>query len=128
MRTILIIDDEDMIRDLLNRALTRLNYSILTAENGATGVDLFGNRFQEIDMVIVDMLMPDMNGGEVIRRLKAIDPNVITVLSSGQGECEVQAVVSDVEATGYILKPFRISQLSDSIDEIFKAVEVVSRD
>lgn len=127
MKTILIIDDEVMIRDLLNRALTKMNYTVLAAENGTTGLEIFNNHYQEIDMVIVDMLMPDMNGTAVVYKMKEIDAGVITVLSSGQGESEIQEAVKDVGATGYLLKPFRVTQLSSIIDEIFMSAEVLSQ-
>ncbi len=126
MKTILIIDDQVMIRDLLKRALTKLNYTVLSAEDGTSGLAIFESRSQEIDMVIVDMLMPDMNGTEVVDHIEKINANVVTVLSSGQCECEIQAAVTTIGANGYLLKPFRVSQLSEKIEAIFSAVELTS--
>ncbi|MGQ9560096.1 MAG: PAS domain S-box protein [Candidatus Oleimicrobiaceae bacterium] len=108
---VLLVDDQEEILALGQRMLSRYGYRVLAAKGGAEGVELFRQRAGEIDLVILDVLMPDMAGEECARRMRAIRPEVAILLTSGyvpapRGQAEL-AQVSD----GMLQKPFDLSQL-----------------
>ena len=118
--TILIVDDEEMILDVGKALLEKLGYRILTAANGPAALDIFRRNPAEIDLVILDMIMPEMNGTETYKRLKQIDPGVRVLLCSGYS---VDGVASDIlrqSTDGFIQKPFDIKNLSFKVHEALK--------
>ena len=80
---VLLVDDEDIILDVGSRILEKLGYEVLIANNGKKAIEIFKENADRIDMVILDMVMPDMGGGDTYDRLKEIDPDIKTLLSSG---------------------------------------------
>ena len=105
---ILVIDDEPPIRRFLRAALTNHNYRWLEAENGQSGLDLILNR--QPDLAILDLGLPDMDGLEVLRRVREWSPMPIVVLSArGQEQDKVAAL--DLGADDYLTKPFGLSEL-----------------
>lgn len=81
--TILIVDDHETIWDFLIDALQELGYSVLLAENGLDAVEIYEANPDQIDLVLLDMIMPKSGGHQTFMRLKAIDPEVKVILSSG---------------------------------------------
>src|SRR5437899_2321335 len=86
--TILVVDDEEMVRCLAKTTLEWYGYTVLAAENGEQGVELFTALADQITLVLLDMTMPVMSGEETMRRLKKIRPDVRVILSSGYNEVE----------------------------------------
>lgn len=105
---ILLIEDEPPIRRFLRAALTNHNYRWLEAENGQSGLDLILNR--QPDLAILDLGLPDMDGLEVLRRVREWSPMPIVVLSArGQEQDKVAAL--DLGADDYLTKPFGVAEL-----------------
>jgi two-component system cell cycle sensor histidine kinase/response regulator CckA len=116
--TVLLVDDEDGIRMVAGRILQQLGYQVLSAENGLRALEIYRQERDRIDLVILDMLMPGMGGPETFQELKAIDPGVRVLLSSGyslDGEAQ-QAMAAG--ARGFIQKPYRLAVLSHKVAEI----------
>ncbi len=114
-RTVLYADDEFLIMEAADKMLRQLGYRILKAYNGREAVDAFGDHKDEIDLVILDMIMPRMDGGEAYDRIRSIKPDVKVLLSSGYG---VDGPASEILARGcdgFLQKPFGIEELSSKI-------------
>ncbi|MEJ2056189.1 MAG: response regulator, partial [Calditrichaceae bacterium] len=82
-KTILVIDDEEMIREIAHDMLTHLGYNIITAGDGEEAVEVFKKQHQTIDLVLVDLIMPKMNGIICFQRMKEINQEVPIVVASG---------------------------------------------
>ena len=115
-RHILVVDDEKAIRGLTKRILTLKGYSVTTCAGGAKAVDAYSRLRDEIDLVILDMIMPTMNGIETLRQLKQIDPTVRAILCSAFIPDLKGRTVADEGFVGFISKPFGIDDLLATID------------
>ena len=119
--TILLVDDEDIILDVAQELLKTLGYKVLTAKSGDAAVELYKANRDDIDMVILDMIMPDMDGGETYDRLKEINPNLKVLLSSGYSIDGQASEIMLRGCNGFIQKPFNINDLSQTIRAIFSS-------
>ena len=117
-KTILVIDDEDMVREMVTERLDILGYKSLTAVDGEQGVQVYKDRFNEIDLVLMDFMMPRMNGVEAFERLLEIDPDVKVILSSGYAEDTVNSMCGDRKPSGILQKPYRIEILREELGRI----------
>jgi PAS domain S-box-containing protein len=115
---ILLIDDEDMIVDIGRQILKTLGYRTITAGSGQDAIECFKKRRNEIDLVILDMIMPDMNGEQTYLNLKRLDPDVKVLLSSGYSIDGQAAKIMQQGCNGFIQKPFHLQHLSTKIREI----------
>ena len=116
--TILLVDDEEMIIDVGIQMLEKLGYKVFTAGNGKAAIDIYKKKKEKIDLVILDVIMPGMGGGETYDRLKEINPNVNVLLASGYG---INRQINEILArgcNGFIQKPFHMKLLSRKIREI----------
>ncbi len=113
--TLLLVDDEEMILDVGRQMLTALGYEILTASDGKTALDLYTEQQNRIDLVILDMVMPEMGGGELFDRLRTIDPEVRVVLASGYSINGQAVKILQRGCSGFIQKPFTIHDLSEKV-------------
>ncbi|MEA1992657.1 MAG: PAS domain S-box protein [Thermodesulfobacteriota bacterium] len=116
--SILFVDDEDRILDAGMEMLAALGYKVMVAGSGKQAIEVFKKDHGEIDMVILDMIMPGVGGGEVYDRIKAISPNVKVLLSSGYSIEGQAAKILKRGCNGFIQKPFNIKELSEKIREI----------
>lgn len=106
--TILIVDDHENIWDFLIDVLQKLGYCVLLAEDGVDAVEIYQSNPDQIDLVLLDMIMPKAGGHQTFYRLKAIDPDVKVLLSSGfVPEEEVQDLLAQ-GACGFLPKPHRL--------------------
>ena len=118
--SVLLIDDEELVLDVGGQMLRRLGYEVFSASSGAMGVEIFKERSKEIDLVILDMIMPKMGGDRTYELLKAVDPEVKVLLSSGYS-IEGKAVkIMEQGCSGFIQKPFSLNELSFRIKEILR--------
>ncbi len=116
--TILIVDDHETIWDFLIEALQELGYSVLLAENGEDAVEVYAANPRQVDLVLLDMIMPKAGGHETFFRLKAIDPGVNVLLSSGfMSEQEVGDLLRQ-GARGFIPKPHRLPTMAGEIRRV----------
>ncbi|MCK4603528.1 MAG: PAS domain S-box protein [Deltaproteobacteria bacterium] len=116
--SILFVDDEDRILDAGKKMLAALGYRVMVAGRGEQAIEVFKEDHGKIDMVILDMIMPGMGGGEVYDRIKAISPNVKVLLSSGYSIKGQAEKILKRGCDGFIQKPFKIKELSKKIREI----------
>ena len=116
--TILLIDDEEMIVKVGEELLQELGYEVLTACSGQEAIELYRNNADKIDLVIMDMIMPGMGGGETFDRLKEINPDIKVLLSSGYSINGQASQILERGCDGFIQKPFNLIQLSDKIHSI----------
>ncbi|MBW1707631.1 MAG: PAS domain S-box protein [Deltaproteobacteria bacterium] len=110
--TVLFVDDEEMIIEVGEQLIEGLGYRVLTARSGKEAIEIYRENKDQIDMVILDMIMPDMGGGEAYDRLKEIDPDVKVLLSSGYSINAQSAEIVNRGCNGFIQKPFNMKQLS----------------
>jgi len=115
---ILVVDDEDMIRESLKDILQSLGYNVITANSGKTAVELVKEN-KNLHLAIVDYAMPKMNGLETIKIIRGLNPNIRLLLSSGYAERE-QLLNKDVHIDGFIPKPYHITDLARKIKEVLK--------
>ncbi len=116
--TILIVDDHETIWDFLITALMKLGYTVLLAENGEDAVEIYRNNPGEIDMVLLDMVMPKCGGHQTFLILKSIDPQVKVLLSSGYvSETEVEDLLEQ-GACGFLPKPHRLPVVIKAIRQV----------
>jgi signal transduction histidine kinase len=116
--TILLIDDEKMIIDVGQELLQELGYDVLTASSGQDAIEIYRAKSAEIDLVIMDLIMPGMSGGETFDRLKKINSHVKVLLSSGYSINGQAAKILERGCDGFIQKPFNLNQLSEKIQGI----------
>jgi CheY-like chemotaxis protein len=116
--TILLVDDEDMIIDVGSQILASLGYMPLTARSGKEAIEVYQKNRDRIVMVVLDMIMPGMGGGETYDRLKKIDPEIRVLLSSGYSIDGQASEIMERGCNGFIQKPFNVMQLSLKIKEV----------
>ncbi|MBI5093551.1 MAG: PAS domain S-box protein [Candidatus Hydrogenedentes bacterium] len=109
--TVLVVDDEQMVRDLAKTTMERAGFSVLTAVDGRDGVDVFRQHASEIDVVLLDMTMPHMDGGEAFREIRRLRSDAKIVLSSGYSEEDAMGRFGELGLAGFIQKPYRITDL-----------------
>lgn len=119
-RTILLVDDEDMIWDVLSDMLQELGYQVILAGDGKEAVEIYSGNPGMIDLVILDMLMPNMGGQETFFMLKELNPDVKVLASSGYVSQEEIQDVMDAGASGFLRKPYHMADLARKIKEIFE--------
>ncbi|MBV9463231.1 MAG: response regulator, partial [Verrucomicrobiae bacterium] len=115
--TVLIVDDEQVVRTVASHILDEFGLKILTAESGPKAVEIYKKSGPEIDVVLLDMTMPGMNGVETFKELKKINPKVRVILTSGYSADEVQLNFDQGELAGFLEKPFTAQALSEKIGE-----------
>ncbi|MBW1841181.1 MAG: PAS domain S-box protein [Deltaproteobacteria bacterium] len=116
--TILLVDDEDLIVEVGKKLLAELGYTPLTAGNGAAAIKIYKKNRDRIALVILDMIMPEMDGGETYDRLKQINPHIKVLLSSGYSINGKAGEILERGCDGFIQKPFKISDMSKKMRAI----------
>jgi len=118
---LLLVDDEKEILDISSQLLEKIGYTVFTATSGAQALEILNLDGVEIDLVILDLVMPEMDGGVAFQRIRSINPDVKVLLWSGYHSDERVARLLDQGCVGFIQKPINISLLSKKIAEILKA-------
>ncbi|HXY55900.1 MAG TPA: PAS domain-containing protein [Nitrospirota bacterium] len=118
--TILVVDDEPMVRDLARDVLKRYGYTVLTAGGGEEAIERFRQRSDEIDAVILDMVMPAIEGREVFRRIQEMKPGVKVLVSSGYSHDRDAEELIEQGARRFLQKPFRIAELVRVVGEVME--------
>jgi len=116
--TVLVVEDEPLVRDLTVRALQKHGYTVLAAENGADALRVLGEHSGPIHMVITDAVMPLMGGRELIERLRTLYPGVKALLASGYTEEDFDAQVGLPESAAFLQKPFTSAALLRRVREV----------
>jgi two-component system, cell cycle sensor histidine kinase and response regulator CckA len=116
--TVLFADDEESLRALGSRMLERLGYRVITACDGREAVEIYRARQAEIDLVILDLTMPHLDGGQAFGKLRAIDPNVRVVLASGYSPEDVASRIGGDALVGVLQKPYTLSRMRDLLSAL----------
>jgi len=112
---VLVIDDEEPVREAVNDILEIEAIRVITAANGLEGVEIFEQQHQQIDLVLLDLSMPGLGGAETFRRLHKIDPTVPILLSSGYTQAEVDNQFSEERPAGFLQKPYNVNVLVEEV-------------
>jgi CheY-like chemotaxis protein len=116
--TVFLIDDDDMIVDVSEQILNSSGYDVVSAKSGKEAIEVYKENHSRIDMVILDMVMPDMGGGDTYDRLKEINPEIKVLLASGYDIDYQGRDIMERGCDGFIQKPFNMSELLEKIREI----------
>jgi CheY-like chemotaxis protein len=116
--TILIVDDEEIILDIVARMLERMNYIALKAVSGMAAIDIYKEKLEAIDLIILDIIMPKMNGTETYEKIKEINPNAKVLFASGYCIEGDVAEKLKIGCNGFIKKPFSMRNLSEKLREL----------
>jgi nitrogen-specific signal transduction histidine kinase/CheY-like chemotaxis protein len=117
--TILLVDDEEPICSVASDMLQKLGYGVLTAQNGEEALEQYRLHESRIDLVILDVNMPRMNGEETLIELKKINKNVKVILSSGYSKFEINGKFKDKGVAGFIQKPYTLDNFTKMIQIFF---------
>ena len=118
--TILLVDDEEVILEVGQELLEAMGYRVLIAGDGKKAIEVYEKNQDDIDIVILDMVMPNMGGGEAYDRMKEINPDIKVLLSSGYGINGEASEILERGCDGFIQKPFKIKELSGRIRGILE--------
>ncbi len=110
-----MIDDEEIIRNICKRILERIGFKVLIAGEGNEAIKLYKNKYKEIDLVLLDLVMPEMNGVVVFNELVKINPNIKVLVSSGYAEDEFVLELKNKGVEHFIQKPFQPNELLNEI-------------
>ncbi len=120
MKTILVVDDETKIRELLDQHLSNEGYQVLQAANGQEAVEIVRN--QQVDLVILDLMMPIMDGYEALRELRAINHRLPVIMLTAKTE-EIDMLLGlELGADDYLTKPFSLRELTARIKSVLRRV------
>ena len=118
--TILIIDDDQDVRDVTGTMLETMNFTVYKASGGCQGIDMYRQYASAMDIVIIDMTMHDMSGEDVLAQIKAIGGHPAVLVSSGYGEREVRRRFARKSVSGFIQKPYQMKTLVDKVASVMK--------
>jgi CheY-like chemotaxis protein len=124
---ILVVDDEQIVRNMVEQALARAGYEVLLAGNGAEALSVFSRNASRISLVLLDLVMPVMSGEEVLPHLLTMKPGVPVVVSSGHREEECRARLKEPRLAGFLQKPYTAASLAAKVQVLLgvtPAVEV----
>ncbi len=125
--TVLVVDDEELVREVEGTLLQRIGYNTLMASNSREACQLFKDKYKQIDLVILDMIMPDENGATTYKRLKRINPDVKVLIATGyMKDVNVDEILDDIP-NQIIMKPFKLGELTDKIDTILSFGQTLSQ-
>lgn len=116
MASILVIDDEESIRGLLSTVLKRKGYEVFLADSGQKGINMF-ERTRPL-ITILDLHMPDVDGIEVLRHIRAIDPQAYVIMMTGYGTEEAKAQALALGADDFLKKGFSLFELGETLRRV----------
>ena len=119
--TILIVDDEPMVRDVATAILKRAGMNVVTAEHGGQAVEVFAAEPERFALVLVDLTMPGLTGAETLRRIHEIRPDTPVVVMSGYNEAEASGRFEGKELAGFLEKPFSTGALTSVVQRALGA-------
>jgi CheY-like chemotaxis protein len=116
-QTVLVVDDEEIVRSIAKAALEKFGYGIVLAEDGREGVEIFTREPDRFSAVLLDLSMPVMGGEEALQRMLEANPDAKVILISGYDESDVMRRVGRTRAVGFLQKPFTASRLAQAVRE-----------
>lgn len=118
--TVLVVDDEVFILEVIAEVLEKLGYSVMAARGGREAADLYRDKWKDIDLIMLDMIMPEMSGDAAFDALRAINPAAKIILASGYSLTGRARQLMEKGAVSFIQKPYQISELSRKLAEAMK--------
>ncbi|MCA0366759.1 MAG: response regulator [Proteobacteria bacterium] len=118
--TILLVEDEDAVRAFGSRALRSRGYTIIEAQSGVDALEQVGNRIDEIDLVVSDVVMPEMDGPTLLKELRARNPQLRVIFVSGYAEEAFRKNLPDGQQFDFLPKPFGLKQLVEKVKEVME--------
>ena len=118
--TILVAEDDEAMRELVKDILESGGYNVIAAENGEAAVEAYTKREDEINLVILDMIMPKMNGSEAFKSLKKINPDVLVLLSSGYSQDGKAQELLNEGVAGFLGKPYQVRELLEKVRAVLE--------
>lgn len=115
-RNVLVVDDEVQVRQLLARMIERLGVQALVAADGQTAIDMLSDDVHGIDVVILDLSMPGMDGATTMKALQTMRPDLRIILSSGHGEEDSIGRCHGQIPAGFLPKPYRLDDVRRILD------------
>ena len=112
--TILVVEDEETVRNIAVKTLKKFGYNVLSATDGAEGIDIFSRERDNIDLILLDLTMPRISGEMVLDNIIQQDPRAKVIICSGMNDQSNDACAS---ARGYISKPYQLADLASKIRE-----------
>lgn len=119
-KTVLVIDDEDVIRNLMNDILDMLGYNVILSARPSEALELYRMHRHSIDLILMDMVMPEMNGQQLYRAMNEIDPDNRVIVLSGYSMAEEVEMMLQEGVAGFLQKPVTISRLKEIINEVLE--------
>jgi PAS domain S-box-containing protein len=113
--TVLVVDDEEIVRKTAKGMLEHAGFTVLTAQDGKEAIEVYQQYRTEIVCVLLDLTMPKMNGEETLRALQAINPNICAILSSGFSEDNARQRFSQFGRVGFLQKPYQLATMTDTL-------------
>lgn len=123
--TILLVDDEEGVVEVCSDMVETLGYHVKAVSSGKEAIDAITSGKDRIDLVILDLVMPSMSGQQAFEKIRAIDPDIKIIVSSGYSREEEIEKMMQKGCDGYILKPFDMATLSRKLDGVLKTREKV---
>jgi CheY-like chemotaxis protein len=123
--TVLVVDDEPVVRKIAANSLQRYGYTVMTAENGREGLERFRELLPQLRLVILDMTMPVMSGEEALEKMLQIDSRIPIVMSSGYNELEAMSRFAGKGVAGFLQKPYTIATLGEKVRKVLREAEDV---
>lgn len=117
-RKILLVDDEPVVLDVASEMLISMGFDVLLASNGAEALEIFSRRGEEISLVILDLIMPLMDGWKAFKAIKALDPRVKILVTSGYSDDLEAARIVEMGCNGSLQKPFSMRNLREALEGI----------
>jgi two-component system cell cycle sensor histidine kinase/response regulator CckA len=115
---LLLVDDDDSVRQVLARQLTGMGYQVIEARGGVEGVELFRRLAAQVRVVLLDVTMPDMNGDRVLREIQSVRRDVPALVMGGYSSRDVRELFADCSVVGFLQKPFGVEVLQGFLAEI----------
>ncbi len=122
--TVLLVEDEEMVRKMTETMLTRLGYKVLLAKDGVEAVEMFQRYKAEIHVVLSDLSMPRMNGWETLSALRQIHPDISVILASGHDESKVIGDDQTARPQVFLHKPYQKAELKEALAKAMKKIEM----
>jgi CheY-like chemotaxis protein len=119
--TVLLADDEEQVLRLGARMLEQLGFRVLTAPDGRAALELLERCGQELALAVLDLTMPRLDGGETLRALRRLRPELPVLLASGYDEQVASRSIEGDRLTGFLQKPYDLSQLAEKVRNLLES-------
>jgi PAS domain S-box-containing protein len=117
---VLLVDDEDSIRNVGRHMLERAGFEVMTAADGREAIELFDRHFDSVRLVVLDMTMPNLDGEACFRELRRIDPQVKVIVTSGYNEQDIMTRFVGKGLAGFVQKPYSVTELLSSVRDVLR--------